>query len=66
MNDMADDQILEKAISKEKRGYLQGYGLGRTVTDYYEVKPSCLDLTTQVLDIEQKVNKRIEDANKSL
>lgn len=65
-NCMSDDQIMEEAIGADKNGYLRGYGPGKSVTAYFGVKPSRLELARQVANLEKNAEERVEEARKDV
>ncbi|KAL9237174.1 hypothetical protein vseg_011756 [Gypsophila vaccaria] len=54
LNQLTDEQIITKVLRKDTHGYLRCYGRGRSITQHFGVKPSRLDLATEVTEVKKK------------
>ncbi|KAJ8436834.1 hypothetical protein Cgig2_018930 [Carnegiea gigantea] len=54
LNDKTDEQTFQEVLGKDTHGYLRAYGRGKSTTDYFGVKPSCLDLAQDVMELKKK------------
>ena len=53
LNNKINEQIFQEVLGKDKHGYLRAYGRGKSITDYFGVKPSCLDLAQDVMELKK-------------
>ncbi|KAJ8423725.1 hypothetical protein Cgig2_011146 [Carnegiea gigantea] len=66
LNDKTDEQIFQEVLGKDRHGYLRAYGKGKSITDYFRVKPSHLDLAQHVMEIKKRANESIVKAKKDV
>ncbi|KAJ8430768.1 hypothetical protein Cgig2_017081 [Carnegiea gigantea] len=57
LNDKTDEQIFQEVLGKDRHGYLSSYGKGKSITDYFGVKPSRLDLAQDVMELKKEPMK---------
>ena len=53
LDNKIDEQIFQEVLGKDKHGYLRAYGMGKGITDYFGVKPSCVDLAQDVMELKK-------------
>ncbi|KAK9697908.1 hypothetical protein RND81_08G068800 [Saponaria officinalis] len=66
LNQKTDEQILAEVLGKDSRGYLRCYGRGKSITQYFGVKPSRLDLANEVMLVKRATTDTLEEAKKEL
>ncbi|KAJ8435527.1 hypothetical protein Cgig2_014446 [Carnegiea gigantea] len=60
------ENLANNMHAKDKHGYLRAYGRGKSITDYFGVKPSCLDLAQDVMELKKRADASIMEAKKDL
>jgi len=66
LNNNPDEQIFQEVLGKDTHGYLHAYGRGKSITDYFEVKSSHLDLAQDVMELKKRAKESIEEAKKDV
>ncbi|KAJ8434647.1 hypothetical protein Cgig2_034081 [Carnegiea gigantea] len=66
LNNKTDEQIFQEVLGKDKHGYLRAYGRGKSITDYFGVKPSRLDLAQDVMELKKRADASIMEAKKDV
>ncbi|XP_074301538.1 uncharacterized protein LOC141632936 isoform X4 [Silene latifolia] len=66
LNQKTDDEIIAEVLGKDSHGYLRCYGRGRSITQYFGVKPSRLDLANEVMLVKRTTTDTLEEAKKEL
>ncbi|KAL2937626.1 DNA primase DnaG [Bienertia sinuspersici] len=64
LNDKTDEQIFQDVLGKDTHGYLRAYGPGKSITQYFIVKPLRLDLSQELIEVKKKADQLIEEARK--
>ena len=64
LNDKTDEQIFQDVLGKDTHGYLRAYGRGKSVTNYFGVKPSHINLAKEVMEIKKIVDEIVQEARK--
>ncbi|KAL2933735.1 Guanine nucleotide exchange C9orf72 [Bienertia sinuspersici] len=64
LNDKTDEQIFQDVLGKDTHRYLRAYGPGKSITQHFKVKPSRLDLSQELIEVNKKVDQLIEEARK--
>ncbi|KAJ8423797.1 hypothetical protein Cgig2_015534 [Carnegiea gigantea] len=55
-----------KVLGKHSHGYLRAYGRGKSITDYFGVKPLRLDLAQHVMELKKRADESIMEAKKDV
>ncbi|KAJ8434780.1 hypothetical protein Cgig2_003108 [Carnegiea gigantea] len=66
LNDKTDEQIFQEVLGKDTHGYLHAYGRGKSITDYFGVKPSRLDLAQDVMELKKRADESVVEAKKDV
>lgn len=66
LNDETDEQIFQEVLGKDRHGYLCPYGRGESITDYFGVKPSRLDLAQHVMELKKRADASVVEAKKDV
>ncbi|KAJ8425648.1 hypothetical protein Cgig2_011315 [Carnegiea gigantea] len=66
LNDKTDEQIFQEGLGKDKHGYLHAWGRGKSITDYFRVKPSCLNLAQDLMELKKRADESIIEAKKDV
>ncbi|KAJ8444855.1 hypothetical protein Cgig2_029786 [Carnegiea gigantea] len=66
LDDKTNEQIFQEVFGKDRRRYLRAYGRDKSITDYFGVKPSRLDLAQHVMELKKRANESIMEAKKDL
>ncbi|KAJ8435989.1 hypothetical protein Cgig2_013798 [Carnegiea gigantea] len=66
MNQMDDEEIFKKVLGEEKHGYLRAYGRNKSITNYFGVKPTRLNLIHNVVEIEKKADEQVQETTRKM
>ncbi|KAJ8420247.1 hypothetical protein Cgig2_015609 [Carnegiea gigantea] len=66
LNDKTDEQIFQEVLGRDTYGYLRAYNRGKSITDYFEVNPSRLDLAQDVMELKKRANESAMEAKKDV
>ncbi|KAJ8437292.1 hypothetical protein Cgig2_006396 [Carnegiea gigantea] len=66
LNDKTNEQIFQEVLGKDTHGCLSAYGRGKSITDYFAVKPSRLDLTQDVIELKKRADETVMEAKKDV
>ncbi|KAJ8434657.1 hypothetical protein Cgig2_002203 [Carnegiea gigantea] len=66
LNQMDDEEIFKKVLGEEKHGYLCAYGHNKSITDHFGVKPTRLNLTHKVVEIEKKADDQVQETTRKM
>ncbi|KAJ8448307.1 hypothetical protein Cgig2_025231 [Carnegiea gigantea] len=66
LNDKTDEQIFQEIPGKDKHGYLHAYGSDKSITDYFGVKPSHLDLAQHVMELNKRADESVVESKKDV
>ncbi|KAJ8447026.1 hypothetical protein Cgig2_033595 [Carnegiea gigantea] len=66
LNNKTDEQIFQEVLGKDKHGYLRAYERGKSITDYFGVKPSRLDLAQDVMELKKRADVSVMEAKKDV
>ncbi|KAJ8448499.1 hypothetical protein Cgig2_012143 [Carnegiea gigantea] len=60
------ENLANSMHAKDTHGYLHAYGRGKSITDYFGVRPSCLDLAQDVMELKKRANESVMKAKKDV
>ncbi|KAF2289394.1 hypothetical protein GH714_035823 [Hevea brasiliensis] len=61
---MNDDEMFEKVFGLEKNGYLRAYGPTKSITLYFGIRPTNIELLKQVEAAKREANEQVKGARK--
>ena len=59
-------KIFQEVPGKDTHGYLRAYGRGKSITNYFGVKPSHLDFAQDVMELKKRANESVMEAKKDV
>ncbi|KAK9676316.1 hypothetical protein RND81_11G068400 [Saponaria officinalis] len=62
LNQMTDEQIITEVLGKDFHGYLRCYGRGKSITQYFGVNPSRLNLAIEVMEVKKTTEGVMQEA----
>ncbi|XP_021715864.1 uncharacterized protein LOC110683767 isoform X2 [Chenopodium quinoa] len=64
LNNFTDEQIFVKVLGEDTHGYLRAYGGGKSITDYFGVKPSRINLAHEMIEVKKNAEQAVQEARK--
>ncbi|KAL2905437.1 hypothetical protein RDABS01_004147 [Bienertia sinuspersici] len=64
LNDKKHEQIFKDVLCKDIHGYLRSCGPSKTITQHFNVKPSLLGISQELIEVKKKAEKMINEARK--
>ena len=64
LNDKTKEQIFQDVLGKDTHGYLHACRQGKSITDYFGVKPSYINLAKEVMEIKKTIDETVQQVRK--